>query len=237
MPVALLRSASKQLHQGLKAVKQRVSVGRSSSFDGSSRGSSFSSVGSPGFPTPSSGTPSCRRSIQEGVPLDFSTLDESSSKEIGDANSPGPFFDTGGSSHSHRLQSFIHKISSFGSAVGDASESSHGSGNFGRHRRQKSESGLIGFPRRKSLGSETDSAHRGLDLHLNFFKHHRSDLSGNATEATTSDDEPRTFGRLMNRLTTGEDEPSQTEDETGRLSSMVRRSLHNLKRHHSENES
>ncbi|GKY92634.1 hypothetical protein MPSEU_000233500 [Mayamaea pseudoterrestris] len=247
MPVALLKSATKQLQQGLKAVKQRVSVGRSGSFDGGfSRGTSFSSMSSPEMQTPLSATTSCHQSILEDSALEIPMDAEYTLREHDGVNSPPPpslpfLSGTPITSHSHRLQNFIHKISSFGSAssgISDYSDSNSLSGGFG-HRRQKSDSGSLTFSKSRSdhsLGG--DSAHRGLDLHLSLFGKHRSDISGSVTETTSEDGHPdQALTKLFSRWSAGEAEVSESESsKIGGLPSIVRRSLHARKRHHSDNQ-
>lgn len=197
MPVTLLKNATKQLHQSFRAVKQRVSVGRSNSFEGLSRGTSFSSVSSPGWQTPSSGTPSCRRSILEDVSLDFPVVEEASSRDLerplGPSSTPwrNRVLPLDNSSHSGRLHSFMHKFSSFGSAsgFGDTSESSSVSGVF-RHQRQKSDSGTMNLWRKMSYNPSLERSHvlRGLDLHDGIFRKHRSESSGKMAERQLDDE-------------------------------------------------
>ena len=86
----------------------------------------------------------CRHSILEDSALDVPMLEESSSRGFDDGLPSPPLADPptcgtphsdGGTFHTHRLQNFVHKISSFGSAtvsgMGDSSDSSSLSEVFG----------------------------------------------------------------------------------------------------------
>jgi hypothetical protein len=236
--VALLKSATKQFHQGLKAVQLRVNVGRSRSFDGFLLGSSFSSLSPPGAQTPSSGSLSRRQSISENAALELPMEEELLLPRVDDvppASSVTSQTDNT-SSQSHRLHNFIHKISSLGSSMGESSESSTVSGVFA-HRRQKSDSASLAFARRKSNHSlDSDCGnHRGLDLHLGRIGKQRSDLTGSATETTTDDEHKhQLFYSLFGRWSAGEAEVAQSESNIEGLPKIVQKGLHTLKRRHSE---
>ena len=174
MPAVLLKNAKKQLHQSFKAVKHRVDVVRSSSFDfdGFSRGMSFSQNNSPGVTSDKSVSPSFMgkaRSILDGTNISFPMLEESGSRGVGsedfsESTSAATPTDNCIEGSSHLLQNFMHKFSSFGSSVGSPSggetPESIPMGMFGHRQRRTDLDGAhntrFNLVRRQSEGSDTD---------------------------------------------------------------------------------
>jgi hypothetical protein len=232
MPRALLRTASKQLQQGFQAVKLRVGVNRSRSFDGLPAGSGPLYASSPRMTAAASpGTLSGQPSILEDSAFSLPPVAETGSHEVEDfrehqtvslqcSTETDDAPQSPVNSTSHRLQHIMHKISSFGSssaATGDSEESSSFSGIF-RHRRMKSESSAFNFmplvrKRSDHQGSDGDSSSQRSNLHLAFFGRHRSDMTSESEGDRQGDADDhqhhhplnRIFGRLRSDVSSEDD--------------------------------
>jgi hypothetical protein len=183
MPVEVFKSATKHLQRGYQAVKHRVDVVRSSSFDAMSQHPSPQSEPKATVFTPNKHHKRIASVTEDS--LEFSALrDDSTSRDDDVFDNATPT----SSSHPQRITEAeeehfdpkiksIFKFPSFGTT---------GSSSMGEH----SENSLLtvfGRKKRDSDCTENEIGHRS-DSRLSFFGRHRSDVSGESGDGGETED-------------------------------------------------